>query len=99
MQTIPEPFVKTHKMFNYIHALLRHKTFAFRIFINQESHKDIPYRKSHLNFKGNWRQLAEDWNLKQNQTLRFKYVEDIVDEEEILYHGEEPIFMPVFDFC
>ncbi|GJZ91860.1 zf-CCHC domain-containing protein [Tanacetum coccineum] len=41
-----------------------------------------------MSFKGNWR----DWNWKQDQTLRFKYVEDIVDQQDIVFFSEDPIY-------
>ncbi|PWA43438.1 toll/interleukin-1 receptor (TIR) domain-containing protein [Artemisia annua] len=52
-----------------------------------------------IEFKGNWRKLAKDWIWKQNQTLRFKYMGDIVDDQAIVYFGEDPITIPVFHVC
>nr|GEX53485.1 hypothetical protein [Tanacetum cinerariifolium] len=49
------------------------KTLGFRIRLKHEHHKENVNHKS----KGNWRKL----------TLRFKYMEDIVDDQAIVYFG------------
>ena len=98
-QTIPEDFVKKHKLFRYKHAYIRHKPYQYRIVLHRLKHHENLSRKTHVYFKAPWRQIAKDWGLKQNQMLRFKFIKNVEDEQVIVFYGEDPVMIPMFHMC
>lgn len=79
--------------------LVGYKKLGYRVPIHREVHKDRPHRTSHINLIAPWKDVAKDWGWTQNQTLRFKYIGEIADEDEIVQDGQDPVMMAMFHVC
>lgn len=86
-------------MQRYEHTLLRWINSERRVVMKFEHHADKPWRNDHMTFRTNWNTLTDDFHFPLNKMLRFQIVEEVVDENEFVFYGEDQVMMPMFHVC
>lgn len=98
-QTIPHGFVSDNHLQQYQHAILRRMESERRVVLKHERHAQQPWRNNHMTLRTNWRTLADEFQFRVNKMIRFQIVGEVVDDTQVVFHGEDPVMMPVFHVC
>nr|GEU82893.1 hypothetical protein [Tanacetum cinerariifolium] len=96
--TIPAEFVRKHELYSYDHAILHHRGVEYKIRLDFVRNRKKPHLNSHLVMKGKWNIISRECGFAQNKMVRFKYVADVKDEDEVR-QVEFPVMIPMFDIC
>ena len=87
-----------HELYTYDHAILHHRGAEYKVSLYLVRHRKKPHLKNHVIMKGKWNIISRECGFQINKMVRFKYVADVEDEEEV-QQGDSPVMMPMFDIC